>query len=58
MLVAYMLCGAYMFVNSMITGFEGALLAMGLYGFVWVLSQGPVQHLPLNLSMKIKGVLP
>ncbi|MEM2930599.1 MAG: MFS transporter [Thermoproteota archaeon] len=34
-LVAYLLCGAYMFINSMISGFEGALLAMVLYGFVW-----------------------
>ncbi len=34
-LVAYVLCGAYMFINSMTTGFEGALLAMALYGFVW-----------------------
>ncbi|MBO3754834.1 MAG: MFS transporter [Candidatus Brockarchaeota archaeon] len=34
-LVAYVLCGAYMFINSMVTGFEGALLTMALYGFVW-----------------------
>jgi DHA1 family multidrug resistance protein-like MFS transporter len=34
-LVAYMLCGAYMLVNSMVSSFEGALVAMSLYGFVW-----------------------
>lgn len=34
-LVAYVLCSAYMFINSMVSGFEGALLTMAFYGFVW-----------------------
>lgn len=35
LMVAYLLCGAYMFVNSMLSSFEGALLAAVLYSFVW-----------------------
>jgi MFS family permease len=34
-LVAYVLCATYMFANSTVSGFEGALLAMVLYSFVW-----------------------
>jgi len=34
-LVAYVLCATYMFANSTASGFEGALLAMVLYSFVW-----------------------
>jgi DHA1 family multidrug resistance protein-like MFS transporter len=34
-LLGYALCGTFMIVNSLAAGFEGALIAMCLYGFVW-----------------------